>query len=160
MSDQNAFFEGEICLRRSDSTEENSTSESDCPEDDKISSSSRRYRFLLTLCSAFAEQIDVGTAKGWVRYFKERDLSDEFSSAVEDGWLKLSVKITLVSDEAFGNALPRILKRLPTHHLPKIDSGTEVRRQGVNRLLRAKSLWITSWQMGLVRLKESNIATG
>ena len=94
-----------------------------------------------------------------MRYLNERDLPDKVSSVVDDGWLKLSVKITLASDVAFGNALPRILKRLPSHHLPKIDSGTKVRRQGVNRLLRAESLWITSWQMGLVRLKKSNIAT-
>ena len=56
-------------------------------------------------------------------------------SAVDDCWLKLSVKITMTSDEYFATTLPRIL-RLPTHQLTKIDSGTEVRQQGTSRLLR------------------------
>ena len=85
--------------------------------------------------SEFAEQINVGAAKGWVRYLKEKDLTNELSSAVDDGWLKLSVKITPISNEAFANALPPFLKRLQKHRLPKIDSSTKVRRQGTNRLL-------------------------
>ena len=85
--------------------------------------------------SEFAEQINVGAAKGWVRYLKEKDLSDELSSVVEDGWLRLSVRITLVSHMGFRNALPPILKRLPAHRLPKIDSRTKVRHQGTNRFL-------------------------
>ena len=63
-------------------------------------------------------------------------MANELFSAVEDCWLKLSVKITLISDESFANALPRFLREFPTQQLPKIDSGTEVRQQGTSRLLR------------------------
>ena len=125
MSGRTACFEGEICLIRSDSSAENS-----------FSSSLRRDQFLTTLCLEFVEQINVGAAKGWVQYLKEKDLTDELSSVGEDGWLKLSVKITIVSDEAFTNALPPILRQHPTHLLPKIDSGTEVRHQGTDRFSR------------------------
>ena len=82
------------------------------------------------------EQNNIGDAKGWVRHLKERDLSDEPSSAVEDGWLNLSVKITLISDRHFTDALPSVLRRLPLRRFPKIDSVTEVRRRGTNRSLR------------------------
>ena len=47
MSGQNARFEGEIYRIESDSSADNTISERDCPEDHSISSSLRRYRFLL-----------------------------------------------------------------------------------------------------------------
>ena len=88
------------------------------------------------------EQIDVGDAKGWVRYLMEKDLSDEPSSAVEDGWLNLSVKITLLSDEDFRNALPQDLRRLLIHRLSKIDTGNEVRHQSTDRSPRTANTLI------------------
>ena len=91
--------------------------------------------FFQPLCSEFVEEINVGAAKGWVRFLKEEALSDDLSSAVDDGWLNLSIKITLVSREHLRNALPRVLRELPTHCLPKIDNRTEVRHQGTNRFV-------------------------
>ena len=97
--------------------------------------------FFQPSCSGFLERINVGAAKGWVRYLREKDLSDELSSAVEDGWLNISVKITLISDKAFGNAHSPIIGILPSHSLPKIDSRTEIQHQGNNRFLRTAITW-------------------
>ena len=125
MSGPTARVEGEIRFIRNDSSEDNS-----------ISSFLRRCRFLLPFYSEFTELINVGAAKGWVRYLRERDLSDELSSVTEDGWLKFSVKITLVNDKAFRNALPPIIGLLPSHSLPKIDNRTAIQHQSINRFLR------------------------
>ena len=125
MSSRNACFKGEICLIKSGSSAHSTTLSSSC-----------RHRFFHPLCPEFAEQIDVGAAKGWVRYLEKKDVTDGGFSVGEDGWLKISVKITLMSHQVFTNALPPILRRLSTHHLPKIDSGTQVRYQGANRFLR------------------------
>ena len=141
------------------------------------------------------EQINVGDAKGWVRYFIEKGLSEEPSSAAEDDWseelhfiekglseepssaaeddwseelhfiekglseepssaaeddwLNLSVKITLLSDEGFRNALPSVLRRLPMHRLPKIDTGNEVRHQGTDGFSRTANILIALWQAAL-----------
>ena len=155
MSDQNACFEGEVYLIRSDSfaedsiseeedsiseeedsiseEEEDSISEEDSSADDSISSTLHRSRSFQPFCSEFAEQINVGAAMGWARYLEEKDLSDEFSSVADDGWLKLFAKITLVSNETFTNALPPVFMRLPTHRFPNIDSGIAVRQQGTYR---------------------------
>ena len=92
--------------------------------------------FFQPFCSELAGQINGGDAKGWLGYLKEKDLLDESSSAVENDWLKLSVRITPFNKKAFGDALSPILKRLPMHHLPKIDSDTKVRHQGTDRILR------------------------
>ena len=110
--------------------EEDSISEE---EEDSISSTLHRSRSFQPFCSEFAEQINVGAAMGWARYLEEKDLSDEFSSVADDGWLKLFAKITLVSNETFTNALPPVFMRLPTHRFPNIDSGIAVRQQGTYR---------------------------
>ena len=99
--------------------------------------------FLQSLCSEFAELINAGDAKGWIRYLKAKHLSDELYLGMEDGWLNLSVKMTLVSDEEFGNMLPPVLRRLPMHRLPKVDSGAEIRHQGVHRFPRTPNTLIT-----------------
>ena len=105
------------------------------------------------------EQINAGDSKGWVQYLMEKDLSDEPSSAVEDGWLHLSVKIALLSSEDFGNALPPSLKEPPTLHLPKIDHHTKVEHRGTNRFRRNAITWITLWQRELDRPMKSVIST-
>ena len=115
--------------------------------------------FFSPFCSEFVEQINVGAAKGWVRYLKEKDLSDKLSSAMEDGWLNLSVKITLLSDKDFRNALPSVLRRLQLHRLPKIDTGNEVRHQGTDSFSRTASTLIAIWQAALDALMKSIITS-
>ena len=86
--------------------------------------------------SEFAEKITAGVPKGLVRCLSRKDLSKEFSSVVEDGWLNISATIVLVSYEGFRNLLSPILRQPQTHRLPKIDSCTEVQYQGTDRFLK------------------------
>ena len=63
-------------------------------------------------------------------------MADGGFSVGEDGWLNISVKITLISHWAFRSTLPPILRELPTIRLPRIDSRTRVLHQSTIRFLR------------------------
>ena len=75
--------------------------------------------------------MDGGAMKGWIGVLDEKEVADGVSPFLNDGWLSLSAKITLLTRENFENSLPTVPKQTLKKQFPTIDSNSGIQTEGV-----------------------------